>query len=94
MGDENGQSYRSNGYRSVRARLRADVGTWLIENAGYFEKSPPGTVNLWTMLTDDAFEAEPDETDRYFPRAPNGERGEWERLRRIIDAFENRRKAQ
>ena len=38
-------------YRCVR-RIRPDVGRWLIEVAAkVLEASPPGSVNLWTMLT-------------------------------------------
>jgi hypothetical protein len=48
--------YGPNGFRRVRAGLRADVGRWLLANADALERSPPGTVNLWTMLTDKAFE--------------------------------------
>jgi hypothetical protein len=56
VGDEHGKSYRANGYRRVRAGLRLEVGKWLLECAEALERSPPGTVNLWDMLTDDAFE--------------------------------------
>jgi hypothetical protein len=51
-----GQSIRPNGYRRV-ARIRKDVGAWLLNVAAkQLEQSPPGTVNLWTMLTESAFD--------------------------------------
>ncbi len=56
-----GQSIRPNGYRRV-ARIRKDVGAWLLNVAAkQLEQSPPGTVNLWTMLTPFAFDLEADE---------------------------------
>lgn len=58
VGGSDGKPYRHNGYRRVRAGLRADVGEWLLANAKALEKSPPGTINLWTMLTDNVFERE------------------------------------
>jgi hypothetical protein len=53
--------YGPNGFRRIRRGLRADVGAWLIENSDALERSPPGTVNLWTMLTAQAFD---DDADR------------------------------
>lgn len=54
--DSNGKSIRANGFRNV-ARIRKDVGRWLLEVAApSLERSPPGTVNLWTMLTPAAFD--------------------------------------
>jgi hypothetical protein len=51
-----GKSIRPNGYRRV-ARVRKDVGAWLLNVAAkQLEQSPPGTVNLWTMLTPAAFD--------------------------------------
>lgn len=59
--DATGAQIRVNGFRRV-ARIRADVGTWLISVAApYLERSPPGTVNLWTMLTPVAFDLEQEE---------------------------------
>lgn len=56
--DSAGRNIRGNGYRRV-ARIRPDVGKWLLEVAAkQLEQSPPGTVNLWTMLTPRAFEDE------------------------------------
>lgn len=53
-----GKSIRPNGYRRV-ARIRPDVGAWLLNVAAkQLEQSPPGTVNLWSMLTPAAFEIE------------------------------------
>ena len=57
IGDRGGNLYRGpTGYRRVRAGLRADVGAWLMANAGILVEAPSGTINLWTMLTDLAFD--------------------------------------
>lgn len=53
--DSDGKRFRGNGYRRV-ARIRNDVGAWLLVAAKQLEQSPPGTVNLWTMLTPTAFD--------------------------------------
>lgn len=54
--DGSGRSIRGNGFRRV-ARVRKDVGAWLLNVAAkQLERSPPGTVNLWTMLTPAAFD--------------------------------------
>lgn len=54
--DGNGQNIRGNGFARA-ARIRPDVGRWLLSVAApHLEKCPPGTVNLWTMLTDAAFD--------------------------------------
>ena len=56
VNNSSGQSIRPNGYRRV-ARIRKDVGAWLLNVAAkQLEQSPPGTVNLWTMLTPAAFD--------------------------------------
>lgn len=56
--DSAGNNIRGNGYRRV-ARIRPDVGHWLLNVAAkQLEVSPPGTVNLWTMLTPAAFDDE------------------------------------
>ena len=61
VNNNSGQSIRPNGYRRV-ARIRKDVGAWLLNVAAkQLEQSPPGTVNLWTMLTPFAFDLEADE---------------------------------
>lgn len=54
--DSNGNQLRGNGFRVARP-IEPDVGHWLIASgvAALLEKSPPGTVNLWTMLTPRAF---------------------------------------
>lgn len=58
--DGAGNNIRRNGYRRV-ARIRADVGAWLLNVAAkQLEQCPPGTVNLWTMLTPAAFDLERD----------------------------------
>lgn len=64
VNNSSGQSIRPNGYRRV-ARIRKDVGAWLLDVAAkQLEQSPPGTVNLWTMLTPFAFDLEADEHGR------------------------------
>ena len=56
VNDSSGATIRENGYRRV-ARVRKDVGAWLLNVAAkQLEQSPPGTVNIWTMLTDAAFD--------------------------------------
>ena len=58
--DNNGRQIRGNGFRKV-SRIRKDVGTWLLMTAGKsLEMSPPGVVNMWTMLTPSAFNLEDD----------------------------------
>lgn len=63
-----GHSIRPGGFRRVE-RIRKDVGRWLLTVAAkWLEQSPPGTVNLWTMLTPSAFnlaeDSEADPVDR------------------------------
>lgn len=59
--DSDGKSIRGNGFRKM-ARIRKDVGRWLLTVvAKQLEASPPGTVNLWTMLTPHAFDVEADD---------------------------------
>jgi len=54
--DSQGRQIRGNGYRRVAA-IRPDVGRWLMEVAApHLERCPPGTVNLWAMLTPSAFD--------------------------------------
>lgn len=63
--DSHGKQFRANGFGRV-ARIRKDVGQWLVgltdpagalsTKPGPLERSPPGTVSLWGMLTEDAFE--------------------------------------
>ena len=53
--DSDGKRFRGNGYRRV-ACIRRDVGQWLLDAAKHLERCPPGTVNLWTMLTPAAFD--------------------------------------
>lgn len=48
--------YGANGFRRIRRGLRQDVGEWLVKNCAALEHSPPGSVNLWMMLTADAFQ--------------------------------------
>lgn len=57
--DSAGKQMRLNGYWRV-GKIRTDVGTWLLSDAAKpLENSPPGTVNLWTMLTDASKEVKP-----------------------------------
>lgn len=59
--DNEGKQIRGNGFRRV-ARIRSDVGHWLICVASQsLERCPPGTVNLWTMLTPAAFDIDSEE---------------------------------
>lgn len=68
--DSAGRQIRGNGFRRV-ARVRPDVGRWMLEVAAkQLEACPPGTVNLWTMLTPAAFEVDAS------PSADNEVRGE------------------
>lgn len=54
--DNAGNNIRGNGYQRI-ARIRQDVGNWLLNVAAkQLEQSPPGTVSLWTMLTPSAFD--------------------------------------
>lgn len=58
--DSAGNNIRGNGYRRVE-RIRKDVGRWLLTVAArQLERCPPGTVNLWTMLTEHAFDVHSD----------------------------------
>lgn len=60
VADSMGKTIRPNGFRRV-ARIRKDVGRWMLAIAAkQLEQCPPGTVNLWTMLTPAAFEVEDD----------------------------------
>lgn len=52
--------YGPKGFVKVRAGIRSDVGRWLVENADALQRSPPGSINLWTMLTDIAFGVDED----------------------------------
>ena len=58
--DSAGRQIRENGFRRV-APIRKDVGRWLLEVAApHLERCPPGTVNLWNMLTEQAFNLDED----------------------------------
>jgi len=59
IGDKDGNLYYGpKGFIRIRANLKTDVGHWLVENCSILEKSPPGSINLWNMLTEHAFETE------------------------------------
>jgi hypothetical protein len=47
--------YGPKGFKLIRSGLQDDVGAWLVEHADVLQASPPGSVNLWGMLTDLAF---------------------------------------
>ena len=47
--------YGPKGFVKMRHGLRPDVGRWLVDNADVLQRSPPGSINLWTMLTGIAF---------------------------------------
>lgn len=51
--DNGGKQIRGNGFRRV-GRITPEMGRWLLSAAAMLESSPPGTVNLWTMLTERA----------------------------------------
>ncbi|MFA5606795.1 MAG: hypothetical protein WDA07_06360 [Leucobacter sp.] len=51
--DGNGTQIRANGFRRV-GKITPEFGRWLLSAAAVLEASPPGTVNLWTMLADRA----------------------------------------
>lgn len=51
--DRAGQQIRGSGFRRA-GRITMEVGIWLLSAAKSLEASPPGTVNLWTMLTERA----------------------------------------
>jgi hypothetical protein len=55
IGNDGTYLYGPKGFKVVRAGLDPDVGRWLVENCAVLEKSPPGSINLWGMLTDLAF---------------------------------------
>lgn len=70
VNNSDGFTIRPNGYRKCHP-IRKDVGRWLLTVAAdQLEKSPPGTVNLWTMLTPNAFDLEIDTepTPRHTPQ--------------------------
>jgi hypothetical protein len=58
IGNDGQYLYGPKGFIAIKSGLQPDVGRWLVENSSILEGSPPGTVNLWTMLTDLAFETE------------------------------------
>lgn len=72
IGNDGAYLYGPKGFEVIRAGLRPDVGRWLVENAAALEKSPPGSVNLWGMLTDLAFS---DRDDAETGGAGNNEEG-------------------
>lgn len=58
--DGDGNNIRAGGYRRV-GKISPEYGNWLLGQAAkVLEKSPPGTVNLWTMATPRAFGIDPD----------------------------------
>ena len=60
VNNADGSTIRPNGFRKCHP-IRKDVGRWLLTVAAdELERSKPGTVNLWTMLTPAAFDLELD----------------------------------
>lgn len=57
VGNDGAYLYGPKGFKIIRSGLASDVGRWLVENSAALERSPPGSVNLWGMLTDVAFSA-------------------------------------
>jgi hypothetical protein len=60
VGNDGSYLYGPKGFKVIRSGLSPDVGRWLVENAAALERSPPGSVNLWLMLTDLAFSVRDD----------------------------------
>ncbi len=58
-----GEIIYAGGYQKV-APVQVEIGTWLLKVANALESSPPGSVNLWTMLNPWVFERETDEAHR------------------------------
>lgn len=54
--------YGPKGFVRIRSGLQSDVGHWLVSNADALQRSPPGSINLWLMLTDLAFSTRGDAT--------------------------------
>lgn len=52
--------YGPKGFVKIRAGLGEEIGRWLVENSTALERSPPGSINLWQMLTDVAFSVRED----------------------------------
>jgi hypothetical protein len=95
--DSQGRQIRGNGYRRVAA-IRPDVGRWLMEVAApHLERCPPGTVNLWAMLTPSAFDlaaapaaqaAKPEPAQRLTDEQVNALRFEYGWAKETIRAIE------
>ena len=58
IGNDGGYLYGPKGFVKMRPHLNADVGHWLVKHSAALEASPPGSINIWTMLTDNAFDAD------------------------------------
>ena len=50
--DNDGKQIRAGGFRRI-GLIDADTGAWLLSAADALEKSPPGSVNMWSMLSND-----------------------------------------
>lgn len=55
IGNDGSYLYGPKGFVKIRDGLTSEVGAWLVKHSAALEASPPGTVNLWGMLTDLAF---------------------------------------
>lgn len=55
IGNDGVYLYGPKGFVTIRSGLTSEVGQWLVDNCQVLERSPPGTINLWGMLTDLAF---------------------------------------
>ena len=60
--NEGNYLYGPKGFVRIRAGLQSDVGHWLVTNADALQCSPPGSINMWRMLTDLAFSTRGDAT--------------------------------
>lgn len=62
IGNDGNYLYGPKGFVRIRSGLQSDVGHWLVWNADALQRSPPGSINLWLMLTDLAFSIREDAT--------------------------------
>lgn len=48
--DYKGEQFRAGGYRRV-GKITPEFAAWLLHASPVLEKSPPGTVDIWGMMT-------------------------------------------